>query len=204
MATIVPLLSVFTPPSSCSSHWTYEASHYNGVSGGLLIQNAIPTHPDGDCFPPGFAGAGRVPHDDQIFSPGACPSGYSTAALFQSSETTSATCCQSWVVGCTCRIARSGANLSRDFHYYTTIETVALAPVGITTGTTITTTALFAGCLSTYSSGRRRFRRVRIKMTSPVQSLRARCLCGECRSQWPFGSRIYPSSLPLPRHPALL
>jgi len=37
----LPLTTIFTAPSSCSSHWTYEAEYYNNISGGLLIQNAL-------------------------------------------------------------------------------------------------------------------------------------------------------------------
>ncbi|KAG9670139.1 hypothetical protein KCU99_g9984, partial [Aureobasidium melanogenum] len=86
---------VFTPPSSCSSHWTYEGQAANSVTGGLLIQNAGAGHNDEPCYPPGFGGWGRAPSFIQIFSPGICPSGYTTANNNYNGQTTTAVCCLS-------------------------------------------------------------------------------------------------------------
>src|SRR4051794_33900106 len=93
--TTLPLTTKFTPPASCTSRWTYEASYYNSVPGGLLMQNVLAQDLDTDCFPSGFAGYGRVPPVTQIFSPGACPSGYTTPAVFFDGGTTTEICCQS-------------------------------------------------------------------------------------------------------------
>ncbi|MCJ1295142.1 hypothetical protein MMC34_006703 [Xylographa carneopallida] len=93
----LPLTSIFTPPSSCSSQWTYEAEYYNGVSGGLLLQNALQS--DGlatACFPSGFADSGRIP-SPQVFSPGACPNGYTTPVISVGGEITTGICCQTTI-----------------------------------------------------------------------------------------------------------
>ena len=89
-----PLTTIFTPPSSCSSHWTYEASSFNSVPGGILLQNAVPFPIDTDCFPPGFDNNGRE-SQTQIFSPGHCPVGYGTPAQYSNGMTTTFICCQS-------------------------------------------------------------------------------------------------------------
>ncbi|KAH0366142.1 hypothetical protein KCU65_g5578, partial [Aureobasidium melanogenum] len=86
---------VFTPPNSCSSHWTYEGQAANSVTGGLLMQNAGAGHNDIPCYPPGFGGWGRAPSFIQIFSPGICPSGYTTANNNYNGQTTTAVCCLS-------------------------------------------------------------------------------------------------------------
>lgn len=88
-----PMSGVFTPPSSCSSHWTYEAQAANSVTGGLLLQNAWAGQDDTPCHPPGFCGWGRAPSYIQIFSPGVCPSGYTTANNNYNGPTTTAVCC---------------------------------------------------------------------------------------------------------------
>lgn len=88
-----PMSAVFTPPSSCSSHWTYEAQSANSISGGLLLQDAQFDRPDTSCFPTGFGGWGRAPSFIQIFSPGACPIGYTTANNNFNTEATTAICC---------------------------------------------------------------------------------------------------------------
>jgi len=87
------LTSVFTPPASCSSSWTYEAQTYNSVTGGLLLQNAL-QEIDPACFPSGYSGYGRAPFTTYVFSPGVCPSGYTTAAENLDGGTLSAVCCQ--------------------------------------------------------------------------------------------------------------
>lgn len=92
-----PLTTIFTPPAGCSTHWTYEAAFYNSIPNGLLIQDALSEHPDSSCFPSGWAGFGRAPSETQIFSPGACPSGYATAANSYNGAVTTAVCCPSYV-----------------------------------------------------------------------------------------------------------
>lgn len=70
------LTAVFTPPASCSSSWTYEAETFNGISGGLLVQNAL-TNFDTSCWPASFTANGRAngraPSPIQLYSPGICP-----------------------------------------------------------------------------------------------------------------------------------
>lgn len=90
----VPLTTIFTRPSSCTSRWTYEAQFYNSVSGGLLLQNALTDPADTACFPSSFMNNGRV-NSAQVYSPGACPLGYTTPALLQNNGATTAICCQS-------------------------------------------------------------------------------------------------------------
>ncbi|OJJ46174.1 hypothetical protein ASPZODRAFT_142797 [Penicilliopsis zonata CBS 506.65] len=135
--TTVALVTVFTAPSSCSSSWTYEASTYNGISSGLLLQNAISEDIDGTCFPPGFDQSGRV-FEDQIFSPGACPDHYTTHTPLQVSGaiTTAACClknftfytssdyqgCLSTFTGSTSVAARAGGFGSSDYTTSTTIS----------------------------------------------------------------------------------
>lgn len=90
------LTTIFTPPSSCRTHWTYEASFYNSVSGGLLLQNALSSSLDTACFPPSFSNAGRA-SVSQIYSPGQCPIGYSTPAQYVNGAITTLVCCQTLV-----------------------------------------------------------------------------------------------------------
>lgn len=93
-----PMSGVFTPPSSCSSHWTYEGQAANSVTGGILIQNAGAGRNDESCYPSGFGGWGRAPSYIQIFSPGVCPSGYTTANNNYNGQTTTAVCCTRYVI----------------------------------------------------------------------------------------------------------
>ncbi|KAL4922608.1 hypothetical protein BDW62DRAFT_237 [Aspergillus aurantiobrunneus] len=96
LITTVPLTTRFTRPSDCSSSWTFEASDYNGVESGLLLQNAIQSSIDSSCFPSGFNQAGRDTVDYVVFSPGACPHGYTTnSAATTVAATTTASCCLS-------------------------------------------------------------------------------------------------------------
>ncbi|KAH0381467.1 hypothetical protein KCU92_g6986, partial [Aureobasidium melanogenum] len=90
-----PMSGVFTPPPSCSSHWTYEGQAANSVTGGLLLQNAWAGQDDTPCYPPGFTGWGRAPAFIQVFSPGACPAGYTAANNNYDGSTTTAVCCLS-------------------------------------------------------------------------------------------------------------
>ena len=91
---LLPLTTIFTPPPFCRTHWTYEASYYNSVTGGVLIQNALPSPFDTPCFPSGFSNDGRG-SQSQIYSPGHCPAGYATPAQFTNDATTTYICCQS-------------------------------------------------------------------------------------------------------------
>jgi hypothetical protein len=95
--TLTGLTTIFTPPSTCSSSWTYEAEVFNSVPGGLLLQNALSNYLDTECFPSGFGYAGRAPDTIEVFSPGACPMGYTTAIESFNSGTTLVVCCQKYV-----------------------------------------------------------------------------------------------------------
>ncbi|KAJ9650323.1 hypothetical protein H2198_010368, partial [Neophaeococcomyces mojaviensis] len=76
----VALTSVFTPPSGCQNSWTYEGQYYNSISGGLLMQNMWLTNAPLTCFPPYWNSEGRVPKGiSYIYSPAACPAGYTSA-----------------------------------------------------------------------------------------------------------------------------
>ena len=94
-----PMTALFTPPPSCASHWTYERELFNSVPGGLLLQDAIVSKTDKNCFPTGFDGWGRAPSFIQVFSPGACPIGYTTANNLYALGTTTAVCCPKYVHG---------------------------------------------------------------------------------------------------------
>nr|POE74713.1 hypothetical protein CFP56_37244 [Quercus suber] len=125
---ITSMTAIFTPPASCSSHWTYEPQTANSVAGGLLIQDAQYQLNDFDCQPPGFKGWGRAPDFIQVFSPGVCPDGYTTANEGFSDSTTTAVCCPS-----------SDTNPS-NFGYTTLLSSVNLGDK----------TALYFGCTSTF------------------------------------------------------
>ncbi|KAF7114611.1 hypothetical protein CNMCM5793_009256 [Aspergillus hiratsukae] len=131
VTTTIPMVTVYTPPASCSSSWTYEASTYNGITSGILLQNAISV--DTNCFLPGFQQNGRA-LASQVFSPGACPDSYSTQEFVVSNGITTATCClsdfslyaASGFVGCTSTFtgatkvaARAGGFLSSTIDYTT-------------------------------------------------------------------------------------
>ncbi|KAK5999738.1 hypothetical protein QM012_005144 [Aureobasidium pullulans] len=90
-----PMSGVFTPPPSCSTHWTYEDQSANSVTGGLLLQNAWAGQGFISCYPAGFDGWGRAPSFIEVFSPGACPTGYTTANNYYDGATTTAVCCLS-------------------------------------------------------------------------------------------------------------
>jgi hypothetical protein len=51
------------------------------------------------CYPPGFGGWGRAPSFIQVFSPGACPYGYSTANNNYGGQMTTAVCCLRYSLG---------------------------------------------------------------------------------------------------------
>ncbi|KAJ5495480.1 hypothetical protein N7539_000596 [Penicillium diatomitis] len=95
MTMTIPMVSRFTPPASCSSSWTYEPEAANAVPGGLIVQNAATAdHVDSACWPSGFYHYGRV-QPTQRFSPGWCPSGYTSADKAINRGVTSAACCLS-------------------------------------------------------------------------------------------------------------
>ena len=83
-----------TPPVSCSSSWTYEMEFYNSIPGGLLLQNALSVDVDTNCFPSGFGYDGRVADPIEVYNPGACPAGYTTATESFNGDITLAVCCQ--------------------------------------------------------------------------------------------------------------
>ena len=89
------LAAISTPPSSYRTHWTYEGSFNNSISGGLLLRNALAKPLATACFPPGFSSAGRASLS-QVYSPGQCPIGYATPAQYQSGAITRFVCCPSW------------------------------------------------------------------------------------------------------------
>ncbi|KAJ5672992.1 hypothetical protein N7507_002119 [Penicillium longicatenatum] len=91
--TTIAMTGIFTPPISCSSSWTYEPQAANDVEGGLLMQNCVEV--DGDntaCWPSGFNNWGRT-SASQVFSPGYCPDGYTSAGLSIAQSVTGAVCC---------------------------------------------------------------------------------------------------------------
>ncbi|KAL9096453.1 MAG: hypothetical protein Q9165_001450 [Trypethelium subeluteriae] len=115
-----PLTTIFAPPPSCSSAWTYEAASYNLLPFTLLLQNAVDVNTP--CFPPNFSANGRA-FALQVYSPGWCPHGYTSASFNGFRGTTTAVCCQS------------------NFFYTTSTSPQA-------DGNTL----LFTGCISSYGS----------------------------------------------------
>ncbi|OQE07651.1 hypothetical protein PENVUL_c012G00633 [Penicillium vulpinum] len=88
----MPMSSIFTAPASCVSSWTYEPQAANNVFNGLLMQNvATNDNADPACFPEGYIQYGRV-RPTVAYSPGYCPSGYTSADLKICSPTTTAMC----------------------------------------------------------------------------------------------------------------
>lgn len=92
--TTIPLTTVFTPPTQCATDWQYEPSAYNDEFNGLLLQNVVSVV--SSCFPTGFAMSGRA-QVPQVYSPGWCPVGYTSADVHIDGKTTSAVCCYSCV-----------------------------------------------------------------------------------------------------------
>lgn len=92
--TTIPLTTVFTQPTQCTTDWQYEPSAYNDVPNGLLMQNVASVV--SSCFPTGFAMSGRA-EAPQVYSPGWCPVGYTSADVHIDGKTTSAVCCYSYV-----------------------------------------------------------------------------------------------------------
>jgi hypothetical protein len=140
----LPLTTTFTPPSSCSSSWTYEAEYYNSVPGGLLLQNALATPLDTDCFPSGFSNNGRA-SSRQVYSPGFCPVGYTSPVVIQGGYVTTAVCCLKCVMKLEFTLQTFKTRLihTRDFSYSTILTTVNFAADS-------RDTMIFAGCISTY------------------------------------------------------
>ncbi|OJD20250.1 hypothetical protein ACJ73_08415 [Blastomyces percursus] len=137
--TQIPLTTVFTPPASCSSSWTYEPSAANLVPEGLLVQNAATSNnADPSCFPSGFNKYGRKTAET-VYSPGYCPLGYTTADVDIERSVTTAVCCLS------------------DYEYMTALmENGAAIYAGCTrlfTGTTIVTVRQKTADSSTQVSG---------------------------------------------------
>ncbi|CAI7629885.1 unnamed protein product [Penicillium bialowiezense] len=93
--TTLAMSSQFTPPASCSSSWTFEPSGANGIANGLLLQNAHASdNADPNCFPSGYSQYERN-EPTIVYSPGFCPSGYSSADLVIHGPVTTAICCLS-------------------------------------------------------------------------------------------------------------
>ena len=92
--TTIPLTTVFTPPTQCATDWQYEPSAYNDKLNGLLLQNVVSVV--SSCYPTGFAMSGRA-EVPQVYSPGWCPVGYTSADVHIDGKTTSAVCCYSYV-----------------------------------------------------------------------------------------------------------
>ena len=93
---------IFTPPSSCQSLWTYEASAVNSVPGGLLIQNAGSVSQDSECFPSSVYDYDRA-SAQWYYSPGYCPEDYYTPVSAVSVGTSLIICCRRF--GCSICIA---------------------------------------------------------------------------------------------------
>ncbi|KAI9930019.1 hypothetical protein MW887_011829 [Aspergillus wentii] len=89
-STVIPLTTIFTPPASCSTRFTYEPPAYNTFQNGVLLQNAVAV--DSACFLPGFTNLGRF-QGSQTFSPGYCPMGYTSANININGPQTTAICC---------------------------------------------------------------------------------------------------------------
>ncbi|KAJ6058184.1 uncharacterized protein N7446_007767, partial [Penicillium canescens] len=93
--TTLAMTTVFTPPASCSSSWTFEPSGANNIASGLLLQNAAASdNADPNCFPSGYTHFGRQ-MASIAYSPGVCPVGYTTANLVIHNPVTTAQCCLS-------------------------------------------------------------------------------------------------------------
>lgn len=96
------LTTTFTPPSACSSDFSriYFVSSDNGW---YFAQGPVSL---GSCFPSGFGG-----QESEFYSPGLCPSGYSTACSrlnhIGSVTETIFTCCPT-SLPYTCRTTVSG------------------------------------------------------------------------------------------------
>jgi hypothetical protein len=88
----LPMTTLFTPPRSCASLWTYERQFYNSIVNGILIQNALSQTMDTDCYPSGYDNYGRE-NTNALYSPGACPIGYVTPVSSQNNGNTTAVCC---------------------------------------------------------------------------------------------------------------
>jgi hypothetical protein len=94
MTTQFSMDAIFTPPSPCSTSWTFEPEGANSVESGLIIQNAVTFA--SFCFPSGFDHVGRM-QGSLIYSPGWCPIGYTSADVAIDGPVTTAICCPSYV-----------------------------------------------------------------------------------------------------------
>ena len=132
MAIIIPLTTVVTPPAICSSSWTYETEFFNGVPGGLLLQNALLRFLN--C-------AGKAPDTIDIFSPGACSNSYTTVIESFSSGTTLAVYCPDYTGYCNSTPFDKWLRRDSDFIYTSILSQKDQFN---------TTSVVWAGCLSTY------------------------------------------------------
>jgi hypothetical protein len=92
----IPMTTLFTPPRSCASLWTYERQFYNSIINGILIQNALSQSMDTECYPTGYDNYARV-NSNALYSPGACPIGYVTPVSSQNNGNTTAVCCTKYM-----------------------------------------------------------------------------------------------------------
>ncbi|KAF7159654.1 hypothetical protein CNMCM5623_005034 [Aspergillus felis] len=97
--------TIFTPPTGCANFWTLEPPSYNWVKpSGILIQNCETVV--SSCFPSGFANVGRTAAT-QVYNPGACPVGYTSAFVAVGDQITTAVCCYSNFVYTTTEVSYS-------------------------------------------------------------------------------------------------
>lgn len=92
-----PLTTAFTPPSTCFYTTAFPATVglFDVTGAGLgfaQTQLEIVSNVATACYPSGYGGYGDSSH---YFSPGICPSGYSTGIPSTVSEETQALCCPS-------------------------------------------------------------------------------------------------------------
>lgn len=90
-----PLTTIFAPPLSCTSSWTYLSyDWYDIPPEGLLRQQELSSLPNTECFPTPWIDFGIPEGGSMLYSPGWCPLGYTTAQSGQmSSSITTVSCC---------------------------------------------------------------------------------------------------------------
>jgi hypothetical protein len=59
-----------------------------------MMQLAAAGTPEHSCYSTSFDGFGRAPSFVQVFTPGACPVGYTTAVQRYAQSITTAVCCK--------------------------------------------------------------------------------------------------------------
>lgn len=57
------------------------------------MQRVLAESLDSDCYPLSFIQAGRAGTTDQLYSPGVCPDGYTSAQTNNAGATTTVVCC---------------------------------------------------------------------------------------------------------------